>query len=431
VSPNLFTFSFREAATVIRTIWKSLAIVLTLVISIIAFTALVNPYQYLDAKGFENINTMKFKNFSSLFTTQPYRFERHPARNLIIGNSRAGSMFASSHPAWGEGDAFNYFIPGGDTKTLFYALKHASANREIQKLVISLDFTMFNEHKGSNRMESDAATFIRQTGPPHQKWLRRLRDKLGLFLSWQAISDSIFVLKHQSEVDHNRDNISYISDSGEWFQVQGRKRIVHRQFMTVAKTHMTIIWHPKNSPRFTLSVDPGEYDSPMYYFEAILDAVYRNNINAQIVINPVHAYITEAMHTIGLWEDFERWKRALVRVTENAAQRANRPALPLWDFASYNRINTELIAPKTSYKKKPPRYYMDGSHPNQKAGNYVLRALWLGRDPLEAGEKMTAENIEQHLLNIRARRERYKRSNPVVIEELEKIAKKTRHLREP
>ena len=137
----------------------------------------------------------------------------------------------------------------------------------------------------------------------------------------------------------------------------------------------------------------------MNNFEQIVEFCRQHNIELIVFISPSHATQWEALRVTDRWESFEQWKRKMVDIT------------PVWDFSGYNSITTEPI-------KEVMINYVDNSHYTPKIGELVLNRILsydVGKVPPDFGVLMTPENIDNHLANIRADREKWakNRSNEV------------------
>jgi hypothetical protein len=130
--------------------------------------------------------------------------------------------------------------------------------------------------------------------------------------------------------------------------------------------------------------------------KSIIDSCQQKGIALTIFISPSHATDMEGLHALGLWSEFEQWKREVSKIA------------PIWDFSGYNSITTEPIA-------KNMKYYLDSSHYRKETGDLILNRLLSYQEntvPEDFGVLMTPENIEAHLAKIRSDRENWLKTSP-------------------
>jgi hypothetical protein len=92
-------------------------------------------------------------------------------------------------------------------------------------------------------------------------------------------------------------------------------------------------------------------ESTLNYFRSLLDIVYRDNVDLRILISPSHARLWEAPDSVGLWKKFEQWKREMVQINEQQANKYGKTPFPLWDFSGYNTFTTEEVPPLDNIQK--------------------------------------------------------------------------------
>jgi hypothetical protein len=153
-----------------------------------------------------------------------------------------------------------------------------------------------------------------------------------------------------------------------------------------------------------ISLDDGVFAD----FESFLEICTEHHLDCRLYMNPAHSSLEgEGLRAAGKWEMFETWKRRI-------AQIADSHQIPLWDFSGYNTVTTEPVA-------TPMKYYWDSSHFTELVGNWIVARVMNEADasiPADFGRLVTIANIDAHLSEIRANRERYATSHPAEVAEM-------------
>ena len=118
-----------------------------------------------------------------------------------------------------------------------------------------------------------------------------------------------------------------------------------------------------------------------------------------LFINPIHAYQLEAIHGMGLWEEFQDWKTQLVLMTTEANLSSDNK-VTLWDFAYHNLVTKEPV------RNSPMQWFWESSHYKQKTGKLILHRILgldnegnfgLGDRYSMFGQRLNQQNINSHL----------------------------------
>jgi len=166
----------------------------------------------------------------------------------------------------------------------------------------------------------------------------------------------------------------------------------------------------------------------MRYLERIIEIARRDNIDLRLFISPSHAYEWEALRAAGLWPTFEEWKRRLVRLLAQDARRyPGASPIALWDFSGYDTIDSEPI-PAPGDVQTRMRWYWEASHFTVATGALILDRVFADSPaspfagPADFGVRITESNIEEHLKQVRADRERYRQTHGAEVAEIQAIA---------
>ena len=178
-------------------------------------------------------------------------------------------------------------------------------------------------------------------------------------------------------------------------------------FEQTLKKFISAWWQPISE---FAKVDFSKDSETVQFYRKTLMIAHRENIDLQMILSPAHAYLNEVLATVGLWDTSEQWKRMLVRVNEEEATKAGRPAFPIWDFSGYNSITTEYVPARRDESAEMEAYW-DPMHYKRAVGDMMLDVVF-GRPaadrPENFGVRLTSENIESHLEQVRAARSHYR-----------------------
>jgi hypothetical protein len=117
----------------------------------------------------------------------------------------------------------------------------------------------------------------------------------------------------------------------------------------------------------------------------------------------------------------------LLQIVESEAAKAHASPFPVWDFSGYNTITVEEV-PSAQDVNARMRYYYESSHYTPAAGDLVLDRIFNLKMtehvvPSDFGIRLTKQNIEAHLANIRVAREHYQRMHPDDVAEIESLSR--------
>jgi hypothetical protein len=148
-----------------------------------------------------------------------------------------------------------------------------------------------------------------------------------------------------------------------------------------------------------------------------------NTEDLRLFITPTSARSLEAIELAGLWAEFEEWKRMVVQSVEQAnAGMPKGKHVEIWDFDNYS-----CVAIEGGKEISPFWSDIDHFHPN------VARAIVARMNGNQApsrlppcsmqdfGVKLSSENIEFHLAQIRNQQREYRSRFPERVEEVRSI----------
>jgi hypothetical protein len=166
-------------------------------------------------------------------------------------------------------------------------------------------------------------------------------------------------------------------------------------------------WGPwLNTPRFMYCFTNA--DTGMTTFDAfrfMLRRAYAEGTDLRMFVTPVHAVVRVLQQGLGIGDRYEFWLEELVRINEEEAALAGRPALPLWDFSDPNTITREPVPAATDLT--PMRWFWEHSHYRKVTGDLILdRTLGYSKRerplPADFGVRLTGANVDAHIARARS-----------------------------
>ncbi len=384
----------------------------------VCFAALVNlvvdPYGMYDFVMKRGLNEIKPYAEANGFMTKAYQAQRVKPRTLILGNSRAEYGFNPESYAWPQAlqPVYNLALSGTGPITSLSSLKYAAAVKKPVTVVQGVDFMDFlvSEDADPHRAEAeplpmDRRLLVTETGRSNPDYLLpRVKDFFATVLSLDALMDSIGTINAQHNpyaADLTDHGFNPMHDYEGFAKHEGYYAIFRQRDQENVRAYLR---RPKN-------IYSGEKTSSpqLELLRRIISVCRDQNAELMLVIYPYHAHMLEIFHDTGLWPVFEEWKRALARIAAEANLGRNVPRVQLWDFSGYNAISAEPV-PEPGDLTTATRWYWEAGHFKQEFGDVMLQRMFAEPDRLAdaaIGVKLTPENVEQQIQQIRQQRTWY------------------------
>ena len=335
----------------------------------------IDPYLYFYSPTFQKINQLKPEREKHLMLSKAAEIKNIETKIIFLGSSRVMSGLNIKYPGLKYPDlTYNLGLPGANMYQIMHYFNHALANQsQIKQVILGIDFFMFNENL-ENLENFDKA---------------RLGDKI---VFKDIINSLLSIDTLQASTTTFKANFNNQNKSNS----QEAKTSRFKRWLT------NFLSYEGFYGKYNLS------QARLENLQTIIDKCKQNNIDLQVFISPTHATQYEAIRLAGLWQNFEQWKREVVKIT------------PVWDFSGYNSITTEPINDRMEN-------YIDNSHYSPKAGDLVLNRILsfqTERVPKDFGILLTQDNIETHLKQIRLDREVWQKEHPEEVNLVRKIKAK-------
>ncbi len=375
-----------------------LILIVIFVISSASFNWVMNPYGIFNSPKIEKINKLKPEFFTHLRLAKAWAVYKQKPDGIILGTSRSEFGLDPNHPGWNVKSVYNLGLSGANMYEVLRYFQHVHTIKTQKQVVLSVDFFMFNI------FASNHADFEESNLAMNPKFSSA--NKFFTLISIDTIWSSIKTLFKQTEAE-----FAYLSNGQlHWTNYirTVRKQGGHRQFFLLTEEeHMNNTWFNKPQKQYSF-VHPKTGESTLKYFSSFLEIAYRDNVDLRIFISPSHARLWEALYSVGLWPQFEQWKREMVRINAEQAHKYGKTPFQLWDFSGYNSFTTEEV-PSLGDIKTEMKWYWEASHYKKTLGDLVLDRIFGERIIAnDFGKLLKSKNIEQQLAKIRTEQQHYR-----------------------
>lgn len=354
------------------------------------FNFIVDPYGFyrtLEIKGF---NQQKEGVRSKIRYVKAMELPLRKPKTIVMGSSRVHDGVNPRHFLLQDtafAPVYNLGIDMNRIHESLQYLKHSLIHTEVKRVILGLDFFMFNAFQKVNS-NFDSSLVGRKVN---------LGDYISTsLLSRDALADSIKTIK-----------ISYTQPERKEFQGDGFRpgNFVFYKVKDYSLLHYyTNYIFLSSLPSETKYYAEMSLDEQVFHdFEEILKICRQNNIDIKLYISPAHANLDgEGIAAAERWQMMEEWKRRVVDI-------AGKYDAPLWDFSGYNSVTTEPV-------KTPMKYYWDSSHFTEFTSDLILKRILGSTEqarevPADFGVQVSSANIESHLEKVRQDRANYSKNN--------------------
>lgn len=306
-----------------------------------AFNYVVDPFGLFPGPEIEGFNAIKADVDKHVRMVKAYQVRAHPPAGLVVGSSRALLGVPTNDPAWPKEarPVYNLSLYGGYLYEAMRYFQHALALGTIKHTLLSLDLWMFDRDWVTRPGFDEARFLVNIDGTPNTP---DALEPLRAVFAWDTLRSSIRTIARQDRDDilvQHADGSSQWRSEAAWLRTKGSHR---EQFGYMEHMFGTQAWQPDQERRWDFG-DPGDPTSPIQMFRQMVRDAYAHNVDMRVVISPSHARIWEVLYAGGMWQTWEDWKRALLQIAQEEAQREGKQPYPLWDFSGYNSITTEEI----------------------------------------------------------------------------------------
>ena len=349
----------------------SITVIALLIITCIT-TLVVDPYGLYYAKTHRGFNQQKEGVRSKIRLIKALQLPIIKPQTILLGSSRVMDGINPENPILQEyPPVYNLAVDMNRIHETKVLIIHAIKNAPIKRIIIGLDFFMFNSREQKN-IDFDEKLIGRKI---------HFYDYCGATLvSSTALYDSY---KTVSTSFQQPDRLE--------FYTNGFRPEAFYNLKNYESCHYYTNW---------IFLTPKKQDTKYYFDFTINESVYEelkslliicknHNIDVKLFINPSHMYLDgEGIHAVKKWDDFKNWKRRICTLASDYS-------IPLYDFSGYNSVTTEKV-------RTPMSFYWDSSHYKERVGNWIICRIFNKPSdaPTDFGIKIMPYNIEFQLNKI-------------------------------
>jgi hypothetical protein len=384
----------RQSQGFLRT-WLLVGIVITLVVGV--FDAIMDPYLVIGASRINGFNARKPAVDTYERLIKAYDVLRAAPNTLILGGSRVDMGLDAQDSAWPAQvqPVYNLGLASGSPYVSYRYLQHVMSRRHIPLVVLGLEFEYFlglAELGSPVEPEFELHLAVTRAGSPNggQRW-QHIRDLFQATLSLDALTDSAATLA----ANFNGESSDVVA--GNWNTDLSDIALLG-PYPVIVEEDLGLIRIPWEKERIPLV---------MADVRAILDLCESHGTSVILFINPSYADDLEILDLRGYWQAFEDWKRELVTLTSKYVSVDGRSRIRLWDFTGYDPYSTESMP----LNRHLLHWFIDDAHYTRALGDVIVRRFFGPGDP-RFGVLLSAENVDQHLAEIREQQRQYRQHRP-------------------
>lgn len=390
------------------------ALVLLCIAAVALFNWFVDPFNLYDSPRVERLNSVKPFALHYELQSKTYRLDRLRPQALVLGNSRPDFGIDPEHPAWAGLVAYNAAYGGGSLSGAIEHFRRASRQGRLQQVVLAVDIDMMRRGKRALRAAGANVDDFFRTGNAASKsspnWPGA--DYWATLLSFDSTIVSMKTLLCQGVPPKFE-----LLKSG-WVVVRSDfKEPARHRFRVLEDRWAEVIYHPDEKGRASYAIAPQRLDA----FREILKLAYAQGVEMKIVINPSHARKYILYRQAGLENQIFAFKRILLQVNQEEAERAGRTPFPLWDFFNFNQFTNEVLGNGVTM-----RWWFEPSHYTPELGRKVMDRVLNTESDTAFGAMLDMDNMEHRFRMDRRDAELYERSHAADAEDIREVIRRAR-----
>ena len=384
---------------------RSLCLVVVTLLGVNAmFNWFIDPYGIYDSPRIEGFNANKSQRHEYL--QRALSIYGGEAEAVIIGTSRSLAGLDAEHSLWAPLKVENLSIGGSTAYEEMRYYQNALAFLPLKKAMLAIEFYSFNVYRNSLPAFDERVLRIKPDGG---RSLAASLQIMGTALSIDTTFNSFYTIQRQGKTKLNAEAMK-------------------EKFLWSERHMMNKVYFSQPHFRNATASQDGRIDTTSY-FRQMIRLSLDHGVDVSVVLSPAHARQQAVISELGLWESYEQWKRALVRIISEEKKKAGPAAsVRIFDFSGFNEFTTEPVPTPDSNGGSPEmRWYIDSSHYNKALGNKILeRVIGLQSNETTAakpfGVLLREDNIDAHLRDVRAKKKRWYATYPEDVMEIRAIA---------
>lgn len=396
-----------------------------------AFNWSVDPYAIFGSPRVKGFNEKKPYAGDRGRTAKIYQAIRTKPRGLIVGNSRPEMGLNPEDRCWpfAARPVYNIALPGlSEYKQIRYA-QHGIAAGDPRLVLMTIDFADFLNRTANRNdprewpipsQEQDAHFLVDANGFRRRAFAwEKAQDFIGATLSLDALAHSVATVFDQHEhFVETRTMLGFNPARNIYLPILRSEgiRVLFRQKDQMLAREFA-------GKRWALYQGQSRWSSQFEGLSRFLKMSAVRGIRTILVINPLHAEYLVILDLAHLWPMQEEWKRRIVEV-------ASRSNTAVWDFSEFDGFTTEAID-SLAARGQGLKWFWEPAHYRERLGDIMLanifRATCPASEPIQPfGTEINRYNLDAHLRQIRAERDRYTASHRAVVERLSALVRSAR-----
>lgn len=379
---------------------------------IILFNWLVNPYDIYKSIPIQKLS-QKPQVTSHLRLTKAIAIEWKKPEYLIMGSSTAETGLNPDFSAWDNSHVYNLGLSGANIYEVMRYLQHAEAIKPIKKVVLVVNFFMFNAYVETKDDFNESLLHVDVNGDKNPFAINTIFSTL---LSFDALKASLETIKNQHKRNAFLSNGQLVHDYREE-QIQQLKGYKNNFLYTESYSKTSLLPSPHNQFGFTNSAKGID---TIAYLQKIIAICEKNHTELILILAPEHVRLLETYKLLDLWDTYEQWQKELMTIIADHNQKYPNLKFALWGFNNINSITTEQLPDKDDARTKM-RWFWDPQHFKNELGNLILTMVLRLKDESVISDfstLLTEDNIQRKLENDRLELIKWENGHPEDIIEL-------------
>lgn len=328
-----------------------------ILIVIVLFNFIINPYGVFNIKNIEGISSTKNNSTSSEMSKFHYALRENPS-TIMLGSSRVEHMNPKYLEKYTKDKVYNLGIKGSGITTQYNILKYFIENKNIKTVILGLDFYAFSPINVNT-----SVTAKRYKGD-------FINDYLDSLFSFRTFRKSINTLKDnlknkEFRVDQTNGWDNYNMDYNS-LSKNGDKWLENR-----VNSGFPNFGQDKHFFGLEAFKKKESINSGLEVLNKMINLCKKNNVELRIFTTPVYYKIYDVINQTGYKDTYVYWKKELSKYNL------------IYDFNYANSITRD-------YKS-----YIDSSHYKSKLGKPVFARIYSDniKDlPKDFGKILTYKN---------------------------------------
>ena len=373
-------------------------------IFVISFSYIIDPFSIYGRIYYKDGLEVNGHGFAKhLQMVHPYGVKKQKPEILLMGSSRVafGFKYDANKNKFPSNKVYNLGLLGVTEYELLRYLQHANAVSHLKQVIIGVDFYQFHAGLQPKPEFKEGRLAVNANNQPNPFFTK---DYLPTLLS---INSTVTSFEEVSGLAKDKD--IYLVNGFKLDVLQGGDL---RSFKVNESGYVQGVYKGFTFEKNGINT--------FNYFREIIEFCYENNIDVRFFIPPAHARQWEVINLMGLWPDWELWKRKMVEISEEIAIKRQRKPFQIIDFSGYSIYSTESV-PRNA--DKVMKWYRDSSHFLPPLGDIILDRLF-GNLASEVsckeqfGVLISSININEHLQCINKNHDQYVRTHSQDIKDI-------------